>query len=236
MPRDGTGVYTYPAGTPGTPDTTIESAKYNAYINDAQNDANLARPIIAGGTGASTAADARTNLGAMPTGGGTLTGDITIDKIDPTITLDKAASGQAAWVGAQTNGTDRFWIVLSNSTAEAGANAGSDFEITRYNDAGTLLGTPLSINRATAPPPPSTVPPPLPARCQRAARQRSAAHWVSRARLRSAAHWASQARLRSAAHWVSRARQHSAARRLIPARQHSPAHWVSRARLRSTPA
>jgi hypothetical protein len=48
-------MYTYPPGTPGIPDTTIESAKYNGYIADVQQDLNLPRPIVAGGTGANSA-------------------------------------------------------------------------------------------------------------------------------------------------------------------------------------
>src|SRR6476661_8121892 len=35
MPRNGSGVYGPPAGTTATPNTPIESAKYNAYIADA---------------------------------------------------------------------------------------------------------------------------------------------------------------------------------------------------------
>ncbi len=62
MPRTG-GVYTEPAGTKGTPNTTIQSAPYNAFVDDLVGDANAARPITAGGTGATNATTARTNLG-----------------------------------------------------------------------------------------------------------------------------------------------------------------------------
>jgi len=55
MPRDGSGVYSKPAGTTASPNTTIESAKYNSVIDDQVVDANTARPITAGGTGATTA-------------------------------------------------------------------------------------------------------------------------------------------------------------------------------------
>lgn len=65
MARDGFGVYSPPAGTLATPSTTIESSKYNAFVNDLTADANAARPIVAGGTGATTASAARTNLGAQ---------------------------------------------------------------------------------------------------------------------------------------------------------------------------
>jgi hypothetical protein len=54
MPRDGSGVYSKPAGTTASPNTTIESAKYNAFADDLVTDANAARPLTAGGTGATT--------------------------------------------------------------------------------------------------------------------------------------------------------------------------------------
>ena len=62
MPRDGGGVYSAPAGTTATPNTPIESAKYNAFVDDLVQDANTDRPIVAGGTGASTAQGALDNL------------------------------------------------------------------------------------------------------------------------------------------------------------------------------
>ncbi len=65
MPRDGSGIYTTPAGTTAVPDTTIESAKYNANVNDVAADLNAARPIVAGGTGANNAVDAANNLGVV---------------------------------------------------------------------------------------------------------------------------------------------------------------------------
>lgn len=55
MPRDGSGVFSAPAGTTASPNTTIESAKYNALVADLVADANAARPITAGGTAATTA-------------------------------------------------------------------------------------------------------------------------------------------------------------------------------------
>lgn len=63
MPRNGSGVYSKPAGTTAVPNTTIESAKFNSVVDDLVADANAARPITAGGTGATNAADARDNLG-----------------------------------------------------------------------------------------------------------------------------------------------------------------------------
>jgi len=64
MPRDGSGIYSIPPGTQGAPDTTIESAKYNAYIADIEVDLNAVRPIIAGGTGSNSAAGTRDAIDA----------------------------------------------------------------------------------------------------------------------------------------------------------------------------
>ena len=64
LPRTG-GVYSPPAGTKGVPNTTIQSVPYNALIDDLTADANAARPITAGGTGATSASAARAALGAQ---------------------------------------------------------------------------------------------------------------------------------------------------------------------------
>lgn len=66
MPRNGSGVFSAPAGTTATPNTKIESAKYNAFVADLTNDLNLARPIVAGGTGATTKSGAQQALDLEP--------------------------------------------------------------------------------------------------------------------------------------------------------------------------
>jgi hypothetical protein len=63
MPRDGSQIYHRPPGTDGVPNYTVESARYNAFTADVEQDLNLPRPVIAGGTGATNKADAMTNLG-----------------------------------------------------------------------------------------------------------------------------------------------------------------------------
>lgn len=67
MPRNGSGVLSAPAGTLGTPNTVIESARYNAFVNDWVSDGNLARPITAGGTGGITAVAGADNLSTKGT-------------------------------------------------------------------------------------------------------------------------------------------------------------------------
>jgi hypothetical protein len=63
MPRDGSGNYSQPF-PPVVDGTTIESTVYNGYTADVTIDLNTPRPIVAGGTGANNARDARLNIGA----------------------------------------------------------------------------------------------------------------------------------------------------------------------------
>jgi hypothetical protein len=57
-------------------------------------------------------------------------------------------AGQSKIITYRTAGLQRFGLYVNN-TAESGANAGSNFAIRAYSDAGTLLSTPLFIQRST---------------------------------------------------------------------------------------
>jgi len=99
--------------------------------------------IADGGTGASTAATARTNLGAVNIAGDTMTGALVV----PTLSVSNTvANGRPIFL--QTSGSNR-WALNADATTESGANAGSNLAIYNYSDAGTLLSNPLFINRAT---------------------------------------------------------------------------------------
>lgn len=66
MPRSGDGVWTDIPNIIAVPGQTIESADWNNYRADLRdNEFNAARPITAGGTGATNATDALTNLGGV---------------------------------------------------------------------------------------------------------------------------------------------------------------------------
>jgi len=62
--------------------------------------------------------------------------------------LSKSASGQQNQILASTNNVLRWMVALGDTTAETGANAGSDFAIHRYDDAGNYLGRPFFIQRS----------------------------------------------------------------------------------------
>jgi len=57
-------------------------------------------------------------------------------------------AAQSKIITYRTNGVQRFGL-YTNNTAESGANAGSDFALRAYSDAGSLLSTPLFIKRST---------------------------------------------------------------------------------------
>jgi hypothetical protein len=81
--------------------------------------------------------------------GGTLTGDLYIAKVAPSLGLNKAAAGQQAALFGYTNNSTRWCLALGDSVAEGGSNAGSNFYIARYTDANAQIDKPITINRAT---------------------------------------------------------------------------------------
>jgi hypothetical protein len=85
----------------------------------------------------------------LPLAGGTLTGDLTVAKATPVFYLKKTVATQANNIFGYLNNTNRWAVRPGNDVAETGSNAGSDFDIQRYNDAGTFIDTPFNINRAT---------------------------------------------------------------------------------------
>jgi hypothetical protein len=67
--------------------------------------------------------------------------------------MAKSASGQVnainGYTGSVIGANLRWTMYMGNATAEGGGNAGSDFGILRFDNTGTLLGTPMSIARST---------------------------------------------------------------------------------------
>lgn len=119
MARDGSDVYSLPTGSIVSPGDNIEASQHNTPLQDLEQDANLARPISVGGTGATTAGGARTNLQVQPTENpeftgtgtavgwtvtGTLTADtITFDGSDLQVLLDaKAPIANPTFTGRST--------------------------------------------------------------------------------------------------------------------------------------
>lgn len=63
MARNGAGVYSLPAGSTVANGDTSDASDLNTPLQDLEADMNTPRPVVAGGTGASSASAARVNLG-----------------------------------------------------------------------------------------------------------------------------------------------------------------------------
>jgi hypothetical protein len=76
--------------------------------------------------------------------GGTITGDLTIDKATPRISLQAPFGGgqnQSRGIrGRDATGLNRWIVQFGDAAVESGGNTGSDFTINRYTDAGAPLG------------------------------------------------------------------------------------------------
>ncbi len=70
MARNGSGVFSLPAGSTVSNGDVSDASDINGPLADLEADANTPRPIVAGGTGASTAAAARTALGVQASDAG----------------------------------------------------------------------------------------------------------------------------------------------------------------------
>jgi hypothetical protein len=124
------------------------AASATAAANSA---ASIALPlaVTSGGTGSTTAAAARTALGVPAKAGDTFTGSVTVSPAsgDGAFVANSVA-GSTADVYLQSAGSNR-WGVIRNNATESGSNAGSNFQITRYSDAGASIDNPLVITRST---------------------------------------------------------------------------------------
>lgn len=86
----------------------------------------------------------------LPLAGGAMTGNLTIDSASSAQTiLDKGASGDNSNVVGKTAGVTRWLMALGNGTAESGSDAGSNFGLVAYDDAGSVIGTVFFVTRAT---------------------------------------------------------------------------------------
>jgi len=106
------------------------------------DDGNTSQWVQAGGTAASI------NQNFVLKTGDTMTGNLTISSTNAVLLLNSAI-GSVSAIQGQKAGVVRWNIVPGEFTAESGGNAGSNFIIQRFNDAGGIIGEALSITRAT---------------------------------------------------------------------------------------
>jgi len=84
----------------------------------------------------------------LPLAGGSLTGDLIIDKVQPGMSFNFATGSAALFASrAQATGNFRWQFIIADGSPEIGGNIGSNFRIDRYGDSGDFLGTPMTIQR-----------------------------------------------------------------------------------------
>lgn len=81
--------------------------------------------------------------GYLPLTGGTLTGNLTINKATPILVMQRAASSE----GVRLDALDEAGVITFRTYLNAGTS--KNFQITRYDAAGVGIGSPFVINWAT---------------------------------------------------------------------------------------
>lgn len=161
MGRNPSGVYSLPAGSLVSDGATSAASQHNTPLQDLETDMNAARPVVAGGTGATTAADARTNLGlgTMATQADSAV-DINGGAIDGTpIGASSASTGAFTTLSVSGLATLSDGVTVSNDSASVATlnrttNDG-DIEVfqkdgTTVGSIGTNSGQPYFINSSNA--------------------------------------------------------------------------------------
>lgn len=149
--RDGSGIFSKPSGTTAPfASNLISSTTFNTLIDDFVTDANTARPITAGGTGATSASAARTALG--------------VQALDATLTAFAAlltASGKVPYATGTDTASEAdstsygrsLWNVASEAALKTliNAEAGVDFQAYDADTAKTDVATDWTAAQAIRP-------------------------------------------------------------------------------------
>ena len=117
MPRSPL-IYNLPPGTtPQQPNTVISSEMFNTAMEDIEQTFNTAMPVAFGGTGATSAADAREALGAVQRGGGT--------NMSPTNTNNIIVGwdGPSSRMRGQVDGVPQGFFAMGDFVSQAGKAA-----------------------------------------------------------------------------------------------------------------
>ena len=125
--------------------STIKATFPNVFGAVSATDAQLS--FVAGVTSA-----IQTQINTkFPIAGGTLTGALALTPVAAAalLALNKPAGAYNNALTGSTGSTARWLLELGTATTEAGSNAGSDFALSRYSDAGALIDVPLTVSRAT---------------------------------------------------------------------------------------
>jgi hypothetical protein len=79
----------------------------------------------------------------------TLTGgSLTLQATNTVINMNKTAGANGNYIQGNVGSSARWQMILGTNTTESGSNVGSDFQLSRYTDAGGFVDAPFSILRS----------------------------------------------------------------------------------------
>ena len=137
--------FTTPSGAITKSERMRITARGSVLIGQTSDDGTSALQVTGAGKFTTTlAATGNITSGALVQGTGL---KATTASGDTLVTIDRVV-GQQGLVTLSTAGSTRWQFGVSND-AESGSNAGSNFVINGFADAGTILGTSFEINRKT---------------------------------------------------------------------------------------
>jgi hypothetical protein len=158
-----TGVPAGPTATAGTVTTQLATCQFvGTAITNAAVPAPYASNPAMNGTASpgSQAAYARgdhvhpsdtTRVPLAGNNGSPMTGDLYLSTASWTsVHMNAPASGNAIQIIGTINNVNRWVLKLGDASAETGSNAGSNFQVVNYSDAGGVLYSALSIARPSA--------------------------------------------------------------------------------------
>jgi Chaperone of endosialidase len=120
----------------------ITASRMDADSNDFAN--GLSQVVTRDGQGASNSVLRISGIGATPFVGGGMS-----DSASAYLLLNKAGSAHTDSIFGANNGLTRWQLALGDASPESGANSGSNVALLRYNDAGAVIDTPLTVARNT---------------------------------------------------------------------------------------
>jgi hypothetical protein len=125
-------------GTAAAPIISLNGTANGLYYTGT----NIVRIAAAGVEAATFAGSAANFTGTVTASGGLTASGTTANQF----LVASANAGQIRALALQTGGVSR-WLAYANTTAESGSNAGSNFQLAAYDDAGNAIDSPISISR-----------------------------------------------------------------------------------------
>lgn len=143
----GTTISDTPPATPSQGQTWWESDSGGFFIN--YNDGNTTQWVqvnaLPGDAYSRTESDAK----FVDAAGDAMSGDLTINKATPTITLNKIGQGQNNSLIGSVGGAARWLFALGDGSTESGGNSGSNATLYRYTDAGAFISAAIGVERSS---------------------------------------------------------------------------------------